>query len=180
MEETLTATQIAARIGISERTALRWIAEKKLPATPLRHGHYLVKSEDITALAPLAYNQVIESRLAELERQMQALQTRIEALEKQRSVRTPRAVQPASAASTEKGIPSARSFAEAHGITRWRMEGQIKAGAFETTPVVVNNAGRIVQSLNQEQQAAVIAHWDSIGLEYTRCADCPHEAPKTV
>ncbi|MBV9468251.1 MAG: excisionase family DNA-binding protein, partial [Abitibacteriaceae bacterium] len=77
MQETLTATQIAARIGVSERTALRWIAEGKLPATQLRHGHYLVNSDDITALAPLAYNQVIESRLTELERQIQTLQTRV-------------------------------------------------------------------------------------------------------
>ncbi|MBV9469603.1 MAG: hypothetical protein JOZ57_10210 [Abitibacteriaceae bacterium] len=60
------------------------------------------------------------------------------------------------------------------------MEGQIKAGAFSTTGVIVNSAGRVVQSLNQEQQAAVIAYWDSIGLEYTRCADCPHSEAKTV
>lgn len=185
MEETLTATQIAARIGVSERTVLRWIAENQLKATQIRRGHYLVDSDAITALASVPMSQAIESRLIELERQIRALETRVGELERRPAAPPVRTLRPTpapyntGAVSTEKGLPSARSFAEAHGITRWRMEGQIKARAFETTGVVVNSAGRVVQSLNQEQQAAVIAHWDAIGLEYTRCADCPHIA-KTV
>lgn len=182
MEETLTTTQIAAKLGISERTALRWIAQKRLTARLLKNGRYAVSSDDLKALAPTYAEQVIESRVIELERQIRILEARVEQLEKRPAVSPARILRPApapystGAASTEKGLPSARSFAELHNVTRWRMEGQIKAGAVATTPVVVNSAGRIVPSLNQEQQAAVIAHWESIGLTYTRCADCPHSA----
>jgi len=185
MEETLTTTQIAARLAISERTAQRWIAQKKLPARLLKNGRYVVSSDDLKALEPTYTEQAIESRLIELESRIQALSARVGELEKQPATGAPvRTLRPApvpynSAARNETGIPSARSFAEAHSVTRWRMEGQIKAGAFTATPVVVNSAGRIVPSLNQEQQAAAIRHWDSIGLEYTRCANCPHTA-KTV
>lgn len=180
MEETLTATQIAARIGISERTALRWIAEKKLPATLIRHGHYLVNSEDIMALVPVAYSQVIESRLADLERQIRALETRVGELEnrpgKGAPVRTLRpAPIPYNVTSSDQDVISARSFAKAHGISRDRMENMVKAQVFPTTPVP-HGVNGIIQSLTREQQAGVIAYWDSRGIAYTRCEHCPHSA----
>jgi len=31
-----------------------------------------------------------------------------------------------------------------------------------------------------EQQALMIAHWQALGIPYTSCPDCPHEADATV
>lgn len=67
MKLELTITEIAARLGVSERTALRRIADGKLSAKKVGRNKYLVKSEDLDELAPRA-------KLATLAKQVEALQ----------------------------------------------------------------------------------------------------------
>lgn len=68
MKLELTITEIAARLGVSERTALRRIADGKLSAKKVGRNKYLVKSEDLDELAPRA-------KLATLAKQVEALQS---------------------------------------------------------------------------------------------------------
>lgn len=67
MKEELTITEIASRLGVSERTALRRIAVGKLLARKLGPNRYLVSTEDIENLAPRA-------KLAQLSEQVQQMQ----------------------------------------------------------------------------------------------------------
>lgn len=67
MKLELTITEIAARLGVSERTALRRIADGKLSAKKVGRNKYFIKSEDLDELSPRA-------KLATLAKQVEALQ----------------------------------------------------------------------------------------------------------
>ena len=67
MKIELTITEIAARLGVSERTALRRIADGKLSAQRLGANRYLVSTEDIEELAPQAKLASLESQVRELQ-----------------------------------------------------------------------------------------------------------------
>lgn len=68
MKQEFTINEIAASLGVSERTALRRIADGKLSAKKVAPNRYLVKSEDLDELAPRA-------KLATLAKQVEALQS---------------------------------------------------------------------------------------------------------
>ncbi len=70
------------------------------------------------------------------------------------------------------GSLPARTFAEAHTVTRDRMEGWIAAGQIETTAVPYGR--RIQHQVTPDQQAAIVAWWDATRTPYDRCPDCPH------
>ena len=77
MEE-LTATQIGARLGVSERTAQRYIKSGKLKAVLQANGYYLVDTASINALKPPTLPTVTTSASA-----LADMLNRIEALEQQ-------------------------------------------------------------------------------------------------
>lgn len=70
MKRELTITEIAASLEVSERTALRRIADGKLSVKKVGPNRYLVKSEDLENLAPRV-------KLARLAEQVQRLQDTI-------------------------------------------------------------------------------------------------------
>lgn len=171
----LTTTQIAARIGTSERTAQRWIASGKLKAKPVSRNKYEVNESDLEALT--VHDDASDEIMA-LRGQVSELEQRVEALERQLNTLTPPApkqkARPEYAATpfNQEGNVSARSFAERHGLTRDQMEGWIKRGTFETTPTPYGQ--RIQNMLSPTQQVAALAYWQNSGISYTPCEQCPH------
>ena len=89
MQIELTITEIAARLRVSERTALRRIAVGKLSAVRLGQNRYAVLVEDIEALAPQEKLAGLEHRVSQLEQETAALKTRVEAIEQDRNLRMP-------------------------------------------------------------------------------------------
>src|SRR5579884_2730247 len=74
----LTITQIAARLGVSERTAHRYLAAGKFHTEPGRKGRYLVDPDELDRLAASDPDEV-----AKLAAAVEALTRRVEVLESQ-------------------------------------------------------------------------------------------------
>lgn len=193
MIEELTAAQIAARIGLSERTIQRYISDKKLPAKRLAHNKYAIDSNDIDDIKlPEHYNEA--TRLEEAEQKIRILEDRIFQLENRISkieqhpptkttvTTDTKVLRPASVeyktVALGPDVVSARNFAERHSVSRDRMETMIKRDAFETTPTPYG--GRIQQNLTPVQQQAVIAYWNANNIPYMHCENCPHAIANTV
>lgn len=49
MSKLLTPDDIANRLGITRRTAVRWLAAGELPAIPLPSGDYRMEADDLAA-----------------------------------------------------------------------------------------------------------------------------------
>lgn len=174
----LTITQIAARLGVSERTAQRWQAKGLLQATPTKRNRYQVDQQQLDELAVIEPDQITD-----LKSQIAALTDRIAELE-----RITRELQPIHRSSTPKTQPArptstiftegtlpARNFAQAHGFSRDRMIGWIRAGMIDSTPVGFGREGdRVQHQLTPAQQAAAIQFWESHAIPYQRCTYCPH------
>jgi len=81
MEE-LTATQIAARLGVSERTILRWIHKGKITATLQANGYYLVDTVELDTLRKptLQTPQISSSALADILTHLDAIEHEIKNL----------------------------------------------------------------------------------------------------
>lgn len=178
MIEELTAAQIAARIGVSERTIQRNIASGKLKARPLRNHKYVVDSDDVDALVlPDHHNDL--SRIEALEQEVRRLALVVDALSRGRTETAaprPRILQPTlpeyTTSSQKQDAITARNFAETHKISRERMEKWIKQDAFETTPEPYRDS--VKHMLTPDQQHAVIAYWNANNIIYTACPQCPH------
>lgn len=177
----LTVAQIAARMGISERTARRWIETGTIKTEPgRRRGYYRV---DLHELEQKARNDPDE--LTALRAEVAALSRRVEELERQvqegparpkaRMLRPVRSYYHVDQDDQEGDLTPARTFAEAHGFTRDLMAGWIKRGEIQTTPVSPGTKGQTQHKLTPGQEQAVIAFWERAGLVYERCPRCPHE-----
>ena len=85
MIEELTCAQIAARVGMSERTIQRYISKGKLPARPLARNRFAVESDDIDALIlpehAIETTESTTTTTATLEARIQALESRVALLE---------------------------------------------------------------------------------------------------
>lgn len=189
-EVELTTAQIAAKVGVSERTIQRWIAKGTLTARPSRSAvhyfgarpknRYWVDEDQLAALATETPDD-----LAELKTQVAALTRRVEELERQAQEESTRPkarmLRPVSAYyhvdQDDQGseLTLARTFAEVHGFTRDRMAGWIKRGEVQTTPVNYGSQGQTQHKLTPSQEQAIIAFWEREGLDYERCPRCPHE-----
>ena len=124
-------------------------------------------------LADLATRNV---RLAEQLAQAQEILTtqaeQIAALQPRRAgTKTPKATD------LPTGTIPARAFAKAHAITRERIEGMIERG--EIVTITAPLGSRTQRQLTPEQQAQAIAYWDSQGIQYERCPNCPHTLTKS-
>ena len=189
MEE-LSTTQIAARIGRSERTAQRYIASGKLKAVPLANNRYAVESADLEALLLPTHGEPADTgtrlRLDVLEYQVDNLQRRVATLESHQAIQQEQGstipIPPTHAPQIEPqretegmlpgGYITARKFAQNHGFSRDRMETWIRLKAFETTPTPY---GKLTQHiLSVEQQQGVIRYWQRNHIPFTQCEQCPH------
>ena len=187
MIEELTAAQIAARIGVSERTIQRYIGDNKLPTKRLAHNKYAIDSNDIDDMRlPEHHNEI--TRIEQIEQKVQTLEHRIVQLEaeilllksstptKTTMTTQQKVLRPVNIEYKEgtpgESVLSARQFAERHGLSRDRMETMIKRSAFETT--LTPFGGRTQHNLTIEQQANVIAYWNASNIPYTACENCPH------
>lgn len=189
MQEKLSVTQIAARIGMSERTALRWLHDGKLSATRLDDGKWLMMTEDLERVSPSEKIDGLERRIEQLaqrvdkrderievlEQEIELFKSRIEALETQKQAAP--VSRPVVRATTQhvtlgEAVPT-RTFAEMHEVTRWSMEGWINRHEVETTPT--NRGSKIQHTLNLEQQAAMIHFWQEHNIPYKPCEQCPHD-----
>ncbi len=85
-----------------------------------------------------------------------------------------------------RGYPSGTvrlaPFAELHGV-----EPSMARRQAEKRPELATIYERLDAEVNKrewwllpEQQALMIAHWQALGIPYTSCPDCPHEADATV
>ena len=83
----LTTTQIAARLGVSERTVQRWIADGKLKAQRIAHHRYLIEESDLNALISPQGKElqtqfaVSQLEIRSLKREVEGLKQRISKLE---------------------------------------------------------------------------------------------------
>lgn len=165
----LSIAQIAARLGISERTARRWIETGVLWIEPGRRRGYYVA--DVDQLEQLARNDPDE--LTALRAELTALTRRVEELEQ---MSQPRA-RSAPTRRTDQTLPagettSARQFYEAHGLTRYILAGQIQRGEVQVTPTP-RGKGQL-NILTREQQTQAVAFWQQTGLPFSPCGpDCP-------
>jgi len=125
----LTVTQIAARLGVSERTAHRYIATGKLQTTPARRpGRHLVDPDELDRVAVNDPDEIaaLVSALATVRQsqarhweEIQELHRRVEALERQAQTRGParrQGSEPSDTPELAPGLVSAASFAQLHGI----------------------------------------------------------------
>ncbi len=168
----LTITQIAARLGVSERTAHRYLAAGKFHTEPGRKGRYLVDPDELDRLAASDPDEV-----AKLAAAVEALTRRVEVLESQaqprpvrQRINIPGNIDQAQARVGE--MVSARQFVQLHGLTKDRLATWLNNGEIQATPVA-RGQGQ-VSMLNQAQQAGAVAFWERAGIVYQRCHDCPH------
>jgi len=81
MKVELPITEIASRLGVSERTALRRIADGKLLAKKLGANRYLVSTEDIEDLAPRAKVSTLAEQITSLVTELEALRQEVKTLQ---------------------------------------------------------------------------------------------------
>jgi excisionase family DNA binding protein len=85
MPEILTTQELAARLGVDLRTVQRHLQSGKLKARRLGRNRYVLESDsqNDTAIAAIPSDAVL-SPIEQLDRQLDAIEQRIAALERQR------------------------------------------------------------------------------------------------
>jgi len=122
-----------------------------------------------TLVERLTEARTIITTQAEQAAQIVALFEQITALQQQKPARRQA---PRDTPDLPAGTIPARAFAEAHSITRDRIEGMIRRNEIATTPTPLGS--RTQHQLTPEQQESAIAFWDAEHIKYQRCQDCPH------
>ncbi len=193
----LTATQLAARLGVSERTVQRHINDGHIHAREIKRGLYEIEESDLERLAAERDPHSSEiARLAEeleaVKRDLVAQRAELETLKSEmaelRLAASPSPEYQAPVSESRRAAPfmdvsgrtvSAGDFAEKHRVNPRTMRDYIGGKRFNgdrIEAVVIGRAGaHTIHGLTRQQQYEAILFFGRNGVFYTPCPDCPHE-----
>jgi excisionase family DNA binding protein len=180
----LTTTQIAAKLGISERTVQRWIASGRLSARQLARNLYFVEEANLDNLTKhntsdndasdlRQWVEVLEQRIRHLEDTVRRIAP-FRILDTQQVVGDEINVESISDSLSGLDVVLVRTFARQHGLTWEQMQGMISKDAFEVIYRPYGNKGLSRQVLTPQQQTAVIKYLQANDIPYKQCKYCPH------
>jgi excisionase family DNA binding protein len=183
--EYLTAKQAADVTGLSERTIRRMIERGDLPARHANRRRYAIATKDLPPHKPSPTGELL-ARVEALERAVQRLTYAVEALTGARTL--PPVTQPSESPLTASGghsdappgVPAGarrmKEITDLHGISHATAKRAIQQGIVAAfTRPQPGRPGYVEYWLTPEQIAPALRIWQSRGVMFSPCPDCPHE-----
>ena len=195
MIEELSSTEMAVKLGVSERTVNRWIKDGRLQARLLKNHRYEVDSEHLLSLAVPEHSSAVFDRLTTLEQTVTDLAAEVEQLRSALQTVTEQLAQLVATAPTRAtprqsreqaegpmasqlpgGLVGAISFGKLHNVPETTIRKAISAGRLPTQKGEWK-AGRAIirEALGQEGRAKFYELF-SHNEHFLPCVDCPHTA----
>ncbi len=179
-----TITQLAAYVGVSERTIHRYLAGGKWAHTRLPGG--LIEIDDSLLTQPEEGQEgLLLATLKRIEQKLDSLSASVSQLSQSGTIQpqarpSPARAAPVSGPAQRPDIPAGAvqvfTFARAHGIPPGTAKDQVKAGRLQDLAVEsVSRPGEQEHYFTIEQQQAALQLW-RYHPRFQACADCPHGA----
>jgi len=191
LEQYLTATQAASRIGVNEKTVRRWIDEGKMEAMHIKQNRLAIPLSEVervteehssTHLLP-GRDEDITARVEALEKQVSDLAGQIATLLEQKPAPPVHILRPARAeyrteGLAESGLPEGlvawRAFAELHNVPETTVGRAIDAGSFRIVRGQWKvNRNTVLIALDAEGRAQFYELYHT-RPDFAACPDCPH------